>query len=175
MAEQLVVKDRPAAPCIIARYLKESIIPADTTFEIEIAGCLSRSSDSFNTYGSARLEVLFYEKASSEPKREQIIMYGIAENIYSQLRSFAIFCNTSWFESPGQHPEHNYFDSIILDLSATSPVINGSTLAVNLRKPGGKVSAHSSIILRFDLNPADRNSDSLRGSSFLPELSVQTT
>ncbi len=149
-SQTLLVKHGAAAPAITARYLMESIIPDNNNLEIEINRCFNHEQNRFNTFGSVRLEILFYEKNSFEWDREQITLYGVAENIYFQLQSFTIFCDTRWFEGNNYHAENNYFGSIIIDLSDSSPVITGSSLELTIRTPEGIVSARSSILLRFN-------------------------
>jgi hypothetical protein len=146
----LSIKYKPVSLSIISRYLKDSIIPDKKNLEVEINRFSNHQYESFNTFGAARLEILFYEKTSSEPGREQITLYGIAENSHFQLKSFTLFCDTCWLDKSIHHPEDRYFDSIIIDLSGSSPVIHGSSLELSLRNADGVLSAHSSSVLRFN-------------------------
>lgn len=171
----LSIKDKPVSLSIISRYLKDSIIPGNKNLEVEINRFSNHEYDSFNTFGAARLEILFYEKTSSEEGREQITLYGIAENSHFQLKSFTLFCDTCWLDKSIHHPEDRYFDSIIIDLSGSSPVIYGSSLELSLRNADGVLTAHSSSVLRFNSVLQKGASPTLFGCPLLPEIIARRT
>ena len=148
-SKPLAIKYKPVSLSIIFRYLEDSILPGRNNNEIEINRFSNHQFDSFNTFGAARLEILFYEKRSLETGREQITLYGIAENIYFQVQSFTLFCDTCWFDNGNHHPEDRYFDSIIIALFSSSPIICGSSLELSFRGSDGELTARCSVALRF--------------------------
>ena len=171
----LSIKDKPVSLTIISRYLKDSIIPGNKNLEVEINRFSNHEYDSFNTFGAVRLEILFYEKTSSEEGREQITLYGIAENSHFQLKSFTLFCDTCWLDKSIHHPEDRYFDSIIIELSGSSPVILGASLELILRNADGVLIARSSSALRFNSALQKGASPTLFGCPLLSEIIARRT
>ncbi len=160
-SKTLSIKYKPVSLNIISRYLKDSILPGRNNHEIEINRFSNHHGDSFNTFGAARLEILFYEKTSLETGREQITLYGIAENIHFQLQSFTLFVDTCWIDNGNHHPEDRYFDSIIIELFGSSPIICGSSLELSLRGTDGELAAHCSTLLQFNSVLKKRGSPAL--------------
>ena len=160
-SKTLSITYKPVSLSIVSRYLKDSILPGKNDHEIEINRFSNHQYDSFNTFGAARLEILFYEKRSLETGREQITLYGIAENIHFQVQSFTLFCDTCWFDNGNHHPEDRYFDSIIIELFGSSPIICGSSLELSLRGRDGELTARSSIVLQFSTVLKNRDSPAL--------------
>lgn len=171
----LSIKDKPVSLTIISRYLKDSIIPGNKNLEVEINSFSNHEYDSFNTFGAVRLEILFYEKTSSEEGREQITLYGIAENSHFQLKSFTLFCDTCWLDKSIHHPEDRYFDSIIIELSGSSPLIHGASLELILRYADGVLAAHSSSTLRFNSVLRKGASPTLFGCPLRAEIIARRT
>jgi len=134
---------------IVCEYLKESIIADKNNLEIGINSFSNHQYGSFNTFGAARLEILFYEKTSSEAGREQITLYGVVENIHFQLASFTLLYDTSWFDKDRHHHDDRYFDSIIIDGSGSSHIIPSSAFDLSIRSPNGELVGHCSVMLRF--------------------------
>ena len=170
-SKTLSITYKPVSLNIISRYLKDSILPGMNNHEIEINRFSNHQYDSFNTFGAARLEILLYEKRSLETGRELITLYGIAENIHFQVQSFTLFCDTCWFDKGNHHPEDKYFDSIIIDLFDSSPVIYGSSLELGLRSADGNLAAHCSTVLQFNSVLKKRESPAL---SCYPRRSMVT-
>lgn len=150
----------PLSVNIVNKYLIESIVPGNNDIEIEI-NKFTTHKNYYNTFGSTRLEILFYEKTISDQRREQITLYGIAENIYSQLKSFTICCDTCWCDNRNRHTENKYFESIIIDRFGSSPIIAGFSQELILRNADSILIGHCSIILRFDPDIKSRKSSAI--------------
>ena len=128
---------------------QKSIIADKNSFEIEINSVSNHQYGSFNTFGAARLEILFYEKMPSEAGREQIILYGVVENIHFQLVSFTLLYDTSWFDKDMHNHDDRYFDSIIIAGPGSSHMIPSTAFDLSIRSPDGVLAGHCSAILRF--------------------------
>lgn len=148
-SKALSIQHEPVSLNIVCEYLKESIIADKNNLEIEINSVFNHQYGSFNTFGAARLEILFYEKTSSEAGREQITLYGVVENIHFQLASFTLLYDTSWLDKDTHHHDDRYFDSIIVDGSGSSPIIPSSAFDLSIRSPSGVLVGHCSVMLRF--------------------------
>ena len=146
----LSVRYEPVAIRIVSEYLKQAILPEDNEFEIEIYRFTADEHAPFNTFGAARLEILFYEKTTSGDGQENVVLYGIAENVCSQLKSFTLSFDTWWLDCCNRHPEDGYFDSIIVERSGFSRIIPGTSLELRLRDSAGILAAHCNVVLRFD-------------------------
>lgn len=139
----------PVSLNLVCEYLKKSIIADKNDLEIEINSSSNHRYGSFNTFGAARLEILFYEKTSSEAGREQITLYGVAENIHFQLVSFTLLYDTSWSDKDTCYHDDRYFDSIIIDGTGSANIIPSSAFDLSIRSPNGVLIGHCSVILRF--------------------------
>jgi len=148
-SKTLSIQHEPVSLNIVCEYLKESIIADKNDFEIEINSFSNHQYGSFNTFGAARLEILFYEKMSSEAGREQITLYGVVENIHFQLVSFTLLYDTSWFDKDTHYHDDRYFDSIIIDGPGSSHIIPSTAFDLSIRSPDGVLAGHCSVILRF--------------------------
>lgn len=162
----------PISMHIVCEYLKQSILPGDNNLGIEINRYTAQEHHPFNTFGAARLEILFYEKTASAENREYIILYGIAENTCSQLKSFTLSFDTWWLESSAHHPEDRYFDSIIVARSSFSRLIPSSSLELSLRKSTGILAAHCTVALQFESACLIRAARHLSRPPLPPEATV---
>ena len=88
----------------------------------------------FNCYGSARIEILFYERSACSRRRELVSLYGVAENSRAQLRSFTISYETQWDEDDIRHYEDHYYDSVIISGLGHLPAIRSTTLKLLLHR-----------------------------------------
>ncbi len=140
----------PVSMRIVRQYLKQVILPEDNGLEIEITRFSTHQHGLFNTFGAARLEILFYEKEASGEGREQVILHGIAENVCSQLKPFTLSLDTRWLDSCNRHPEDRYFDSIIVDRSGSTRLIPGSSLELSLNCSNGVRAGYCAAALRFE-------------------------
>ncbi len=140
----------PASIRIVSEYLKQLILPEDKGLEIEITRFIAHQHAQYNTFGTARLEILFYEKEAPGEDREQVILYGIAENVWSQLKSFTLSFDTRWLDNSNRYPEDRYFDSIIVDRSCATRLISSSSLELNLNHSNGVLAGYCAAALRFE-------------------------
>ena len=140
----------PVSIRIVSEYLKQVIIPGNNTLEIAITRFTAHEQAQFNTFGAARLEILFYEKDTSGQDREQVILYGIAENVRSQLKSFTLRFDTRWLDSCNRHPEDRYFDSILVDRPGSARLIPGISITLSLNHANGIVAGYCTAALRFE-------------------------
>ncbi len=153
----------PVSIRIVNEYLKQVIIPGNNTLELAITRFAAHEQAQFNTFGAARLEILFYEKDTSGQDREQVILYGIAENVRSQLKSFTLRFDTRWLDSCNRHPEDRYFDSILVDRPGPTPLIPGISMALSLNHANGMLAGYCTAALRFESARLMGGSPSLPG------------
>ena len=140
----------PVSIRIVSEYLKQVIVPGNDGLEMAITRFAAHEQAQFNTFGSARLEILFYEKDTSGQDREQVILYGIAENVRSQLKSFTLSFDTRWLDGCNRHPEDSYFDSIIVARSGSTRLIPGISMELNLNHANGMLAGYCAAVLRFE-------------------------
>ena len=140
----------PVSIRIVSEYLKQVIIPGNNGLEIAITKFTAHEHAQFNTFGTARLEILFYEKDTSAQGREQVILYGIAENARSQLKSFTLNFDTRWLDSCNRHPEDSYFDSIIVARPGSTGLIPGLSMELSLKQANGMLAGYCAAALRFE-------------------------
>lgn len=164
----------PVSVHIVSEYLKQVILPGDNSLEMEITRFTAHQHEQINTFGAARLEILFYEKTASGEDREQIILYGIAENVCSQLKSFTLSFDTCWLDSRNRHPEDRYFDSIIVDRPGFSRLIPSSSLELNLRNANGMLAGYCAVAFRFASSRLERTAHRSRAAPS-PEIPAAST
>jgi hypothetical protein len=136
---------------VVLEFLKKAIVSNEKDLIIEIDDLCNHGHTSFDTMGSARFEILHYNKIRSDDK-EQITFYGIAENVNFQIKPFILSCNTVWTDErfANNSPNGQYFDSIIVNQYGKSPIIEDITFNLILRDSHEVIIGHCSGSLRFD-------------------------
>lgn len=166
---------QPIFITMVSEYLRNTIDRHVSDHEIEITNSSSHNTTHFSFSGAVRLEILFYEKRSPEEGREQITLYGVAENSRFQLRSFTLFYDTCWFQDTINHPDDRYFDSIIIE-GGPAENIPSSSLDVAIWDSAGIVAGHSAAVLKFESAVKEREAPQTEVNPFsaLPVQSVMS-
>lgn len=144
---------------LVSDYLKETILPESNTLEIDINSFFEHEFNVFDTFGSVRLEILYYEKTYSVDNREQVVLYGVAENVRFEVKSYTLFYDTYWFDKQYSHqPVDLYFDSKIVGVASPSSIISGTSFELVLRDANKTIIGHCTGILFFgsELQNRDR-------------------
>ena len=136
---------------IVLGFLKKVIVSNEKDLVIKVDKFCDHGQSGFDTMGSARFEILHYNKTRSEDK-EQINFYGLAENVKFQTKPFTLICNTVWTNDRFAHnnPKDQYLDSIIVNQYGPSKMLMDMTFNLTLQDSHEVTIGHCSGSLRFE-------------------------
>ena len=137
---------------IVLGFLKKVIVSNEKDLIIKVDKFCDHGHSGFDTMGSARFEILHYNKTRSDDK-EQITFYGLAENVKFQTKPFTLICNTVWADDRFAHndPKDQYFDSIIVNQYGPSKMLKDMTFNLTLQDSLEVPVGHCVGSLRFEI------------------------
>jgi hypothetical protein len=137
---------------VVLEFLKKAIVSNEKDLIIEIDDLCNHGHTSFDTMGSARFEILHYNKTRSDDK-EQITFYGLAENGKFQTKPFTLIFNTVWADERFAHndPKDQYFDSIIVNQYGPSNMLKDMTFNLTLQDSQEVLIGYCTGSLRFEI------------------------
>ena len=137
---------------IVLGFLNKVIVSNEKDLIIKVDKFCDHGQSGFDTMGSARFEILHYNKTRSDDK-EQITFYGLAENVKFQTKPFTLICNTVWTDERFAHnnPKDQYFDSIIVNQYGPSKMLKDMTFNLTLQDSLEVPVGHCVGSLRFEI------------------------
>jgi hypothetical protein len=137
---------------VVLEFLKKAIVSNEKDLIIKVDKFCDHGHSGFDTMGSARFEILHYNKTRSDDK-EQITFYGLAENGKFQTKPFTLICNTVWADERFAHndPKDQYFDSIIVNQYGPSNMLKDMTFNLTFQDSQEVLIGYCTGSLRFEI------------------------
>ena len=139
----------PASVNLISHYLVDSVCGSEVEIGVDVLSYSCFKTSISPPCGPVKMEILYYEKAVHDERRELVSLYGIEENSRFQLRQFTLCFDTTWFNRAAYHVDDCYFDSLILEPTDRVRGIRSSYLELALLDGGNNSIGHCQASMVF--------------------------